>query len=254
MPSDLLSVRLETEPSLLHESRIVLNRCSSFFANDGSVLLHLSRVAQDEPFPVRTRTPLSATAHRFSRSFSCLPARNSRFELLQNVFFSISHSASPCPVEVSSSNPLFPLFSSGLPDWSPFPVNTHLQVPFLQSSFIDSLDITLCELTCEYLPLVHLVHTEFAWQDLKGTGPGPPRPPAQFAKRALFLGREMVQEVFSTLKLDTSSWYSLVHGHGESREDRIPHLPVHARTLLSATQSLLNPLRNCPSVFAESAV
>ena len=47
-----------------------------------------------------------------------------------------------------------------------------------------------------YLPSVVRVQTEFARQDLKGTGPGRPRPPVQFAKRALLLEREVVRAIF----------------------------------------------------------
>ena len=53
----------------------------------------------------------------------------------------------------------------------------------------------------KYLPVVALIQTEFAGQDPMGTGPTPPRLPVQFALRALFLGREMVQAVFYCFKV-----------------------------------------------------
>ena len=58
--------------------------------------------------------------------------------------------------------------------------------------------VSMCTVTnamsrSKYLPVVALTSTEFEGQDPMGTGPGPPRPPVQFLKRALFLGWEIAR-------------------------------------------------------------
>ena len=68
----------------------------------------------------------------------------------------------------------------------------------------------------KYRPVVALISTHFAGQDPLGTGPGPPRPPVQFVKRALFLGWEMARAEGFILKLATCIGDSLVLVHDET--------------------------------------
>ena len=85
----------------------------------------------------------------------------------------------------------------------------------------------------KHRPVVALIQTEFAGQDLMGTGPGLPRPPVQFAKRTLFLGREMARAVFFSnfinwLRVFGTHWCTVTMRRYAEAEtsggDRMPHV------------------------------